>query len=193
MANPVTRNSEADTPRSPPGACLARCPGAGTCRWGPEHVSDDLDGWMVEGVTMVDPEPEAVPSRDIGLVRQKHVGFLERDNDFKDQFNRHSRLYHRARFGAYSPGRHHSHLPRIGHGDTNANVLWYVFSPWQPEFIQRKLQISGRIPERDRKAGFGFQHSYPQQHLEHLRQSLLPYAIDLAGLPSLRSTDGVEA
>jgi hypothetical protein len=149
-------------------------------------VEGDLDGWMIEGVTMVDTNPEVVPSPKNGLVSQKHCGFLERDSDFKDKFSPHTRLYHRAKFGAYTPGRHHTHLPRVGHGDTNANVLWYVFCPWQPEFIQRKLQIRGRIPDRDRKAGFGFQHMYEEQQLEGLRQSLLSQTIDLAGLPSLR-------
>jgi hypothetical protein len=154
-----------------------------------EILNSGLDGVQIESVTMVDNEPHLVPTHEASLIAQKHHGFLSKDanvNLVGHFVAGRTRLYHRAAFGAYTPGRHDSHLPNLRHSSSDANVLWYAFSPWQQPFIQRKLQIAERIPERDRRAGFGYQHFLPLAELEAKRFAMLSVTRDLTELPSLR-------
>ena len=52
-------------------------------------------------------------------------------------------------------------------------ILKYMYSPWNDRFIQRKLQISSRIPECDKVLGRGYHHHTTKEKLEQQMQDLL--------------------
>lgn len=134
----------------------------------------EFQGVFLDYAVMVDAHPEEIPTHDLPLVAQKHHGFMERD-----PLEGHGRLYHRASFGAYHPGRHRSHLPQLGQASGLGTVLWYRMSPWTDETVRRKLQIQTRIPDSDKRAGHGAQHLTDLEQLEQLRQTLLEKTVDL--------------
>lgn len=114
---------------------------------------------------MVDRDPDREPAPERPLVEQKCIGIWERDlrskpfEDFVSRHGSHGRVYHRYPIGAYTPGRHASHLPgQIAAAPEQAAIWWFGFSPWNARFLARKRQIGASIGERDRKHGFGFQH-----------------------------------
>lgn len=136
---------------------------------------------------MVDVSPESAPSPDRPLVLQKSFGISSRDVDMDPVYRRlnmpnpakRDRLYHRASFGAYLPGRHISSISNQCVLRDGAYLLWYAHAPWTPAFRQRKAQIRTRIPEKDRAAGLGLQHFLEEDDLDRLRRELLPMAEDL--------------
>jgi hypothetical protein len=138
---------------------------------------------------MVDPSPDVEASHDLPLIRQKPFGISLRGMDLSPVYQRlnlsrynpltRDRLYHQASFGAYTPGRHHSHLPRQCGLRGGAYILWFAHSPWTPALRQRKKQVKTRIPETDRAAGFGFHHFVNEDDMDRIWRELAPLAEDI--------------
>ena len=122
-------------------------------------------GLIIPGCVMADNAPEIVPNYNRPLVEQKHFGFNEIELDVAIAtkmkhlpFPSRSRMYHKAPIGVYMPGRHQTHMPDVTNVMTSARVFWYGFSPWTANFINRKLQISPKVSDTDKKIGGGIQH-----------------------------------
>ncbi len=114
------------------------------------------------GAVMVDPLPLVGRDLDprVPLVDQCQWGFFEDEAPPPWQGGAlwRSRILHRAARGDYTPGRHGSHLPDERTRDVGLHVLWFGFSPWCRQTMNRRLAIQENIPEADRRAGRGFQH-----------------------------------
>jgi hypothetical protein len=128
-------------------------------------LQHDLIGARLPGAVMVDTDPDNPPDPAGSLVAQKPMGIWEDEIDFKSlaipglTFPTRNRLYHRYAIGAYTPGRHSSHLPRQGNASRDmGSIRWYGFSPWSAAFKARKLQIGSKRDSFDVKNGFGAQH-----------------------------------
>lgn len=150
---------------------------------------EGLQGVSVPGAHMVDNCPETPLRADRPLVEQKHHGFWESEIpaeqvSFPWFFPRaRTRLLHRYAFGAYTPGRHSSMLPRVTTvPQTELGIWWYGYSPWTPEFIARKTQIQTRIDPLDKAADMGTQHLATAQELQLRREALLDFSHDLSAV-----------
>ncbi|SFT17127.1 Glycosyl transferase family 2 [Sulfitobacter marinus] len=143
-------------------------------------------GASIPGTAMVDDNPEVTLDLNVPLVAQKFHGFwesefpLERVN-FPWYFPRaRTRLLHRHRFGAYTPGRHSSMLtPLMDISKKELGIWWYGYSPWTAEFVARKAQIQTKMDPLDKEVGRGLQHLANDQEQQMRRKVLLDYAHDL--------------
>lgn len=144
-------------------------------------LQHDLVGARLPGAVMVDSDPENPPNPAESLVTQKTTGIWEDEFDFKGlaipglTFPTRGRLYHRYAIGAYTPGRHSSHLPRQCNGSRDmGSIRWYGFSPWSDQFKARKLQIGTKRDSFDVKNGFGAQHQADIAELDSRWSKLAP-------------------
>lgn len=128
-------------------------------------LQHDLIATRLPTAVMVDRDPADRPDPARPLVLQKTAGLWEGDIDFEalaipglSQMQC-GRIYHRHPIGAYTPGRHGSHLPRQSNASRElGSIWWYGFSPWSNALKARKLQISAKRDIFDVKSGFGPQH-----------------------------------
>jgi hypothetical protein len=145
-------------------------------------VDRNLAACCAKGVIMVDPRPDAELSPEHSLFAQKHHGYLEpTDNQCF------SRVYHRASIGQYLPGRHRSWLPDSKVQLSGLFVLKYHYSPWVPEFVQRKLQIRAKLPAVDPGNVKGVSHNRTSEEMERDYSIELGKASDLMGHAELMS------
>ena len=133
-----------------------------------------LTGVRLPGAIMVDDSPGQAPDPNVPLMQQKACGIWEETFDFRAQaipgFSgpTRSRIYHRYVIGAYTPGRHASHLPgQIAGNRELGSIWWYGFSPWTEAFKARKLHIATRRDAFDKRHGLGIQHETGRAELEH--------------------------
>jgi tetratricopeptide (TPR) repeat protein len=141
-------------------------------------------GWMMyalRGVILVDP-PDAGysdPATDRPLVSQRWHGYFEDEQRILGQraITR-SRLMHRDKDGRYLIGRHSAATLCYMH-PPGALLLYFLHSPWNEAFLQRKMQIALRIPESDRRKGIGNQHLMPREELNNLRSAEAQRSQDL--------------
>ncbi|MDQ0417046.1 hypothetical protein J2Z48_001218 [Croceifilum oryzae] len=100
--------------------------------------------YHIEGIFMVDHPNERHKelTYERPLVEQKYHGYL------LDQLRWHyigsnsrGRFIHCHSHGSYVPGRHSSGHHSIPYPD-HAYLLWFGYSPWNEEIVQRKLQIA---------------------------------------------------
>ena len=134
---------------------------------------------------MVDNQEYLKINPNISLVDQKIFGFLESSFDF----NAHklawysepcrSRIYHKCKTGLYFPGRHKSFMSKIPHTINSAYTMWYGFSPWNQEFLKRKIQISQKLAPSDIKRGWGAQHVLDYSDLNKIKNYFLKQSYDL--------------
>ena len=155
------------------------------------HMEDmmqrhDLTGVRMPGAIMVDTTPHEAPDPSLPLTQQKCCGIWEETFDFKNstipglQFPTRNRLYHRYAIGAYTPGRHSSHLPGQCAGNRELGAIWwYGFSPWTGAFKARKAQIGTRRDSFDKKHGFGAQHEAAAAELDARWSKLCATSIPL--------------
>ena len=122
-----------------------------------ECKKNNLNGFRTSGLVIVDNQDGSEINPNISLTDQKRFGFLESSFDFDAEKLQwytgpsRSRIYHRCKSGMYFPGRHKSFLPKIPHTINSAYTMWYGFSPWNQEFLKRKIQISQRLNPDDIK------------------------------------------
>lgn len=129
-------------------------------------VHPDVKGLLAEartddvkatGVAMVDhPDQRADPLTSPDLFSQKWFGRFD---------PQHQRLLHRRPTGRYAPGRHtwadEGRTPQV----EDLFLLWFGWCPID-HVKARKLQIQHRIPDHDRRRGFGFHHHMDEKELE---------------------------
>ncbi len=68
------------------------------------------------------------------------------------------RIFHRYSNGAYHPGRHDTYR-MVDHIADDIYTLWYGYSPWCKQFIERKASFKIKIPEKDLMLGRSRQHT----------------------------------
>jgi hypothetical protein len=144
-----------------------------------------LNGFKTSGVVMVDNQEKKEIDINISLVDQKRFGFVEDLFDFSvNKFSWYpgptrSRIYHKCKTGLYFPGRHKSFLSKIPHTTNAAFTLWYGYSPWNQEFLKRKIQISKKLDPEDIKRGWGAQHILDFPSLNEVKNYFLKQSYDL--------------
>jgi hypothetical protein len=94
------------------------------------------------------------------IITQRFHGFADKWRD---------RIFHKHKNGSYYTGRHfdtpglkinpcstkvHKFIPFANNG---LIIFWYRFAPFYQQ-IPRKLQISSKVPDSDKKKGFGWNH-----------------------------------
>ena len=154
-----------------------------------EIVDGQCHGSMLDAYIMVDPHPDDLPAHSLPLFAQKPFGFRQLDVNGPHLGGRRSRFYHHMQVGAYWPGRHQTHWPRLAASPESrqwAVVLWFGLSPWNQNLVARKIQIGPTVPQSDLQSGFGVQHFNGVSQIEADRQVCLGYAKDLAGQFKLR-------
>jgi hypothetical protein len=121
---------------------------------------------------MVDAEPEGSPVYSKPLIDQKYYGIHYHG---RDPLARRPRLIHNKHRVKYPLGRHFSDF-----NTDKLKVLWYGWSPFNRETLDRKLQIQNRIPESDKARGFGSQHIADENKLNQIfRKDYFPFAVNL--------------
>ncbi len=142
-------------------------------------LSKNMAGVAASGMTMIDKQPSYQPLHSLPLVQQKPWAVDQ--NSWAQCFLRHrtpsrrllrrmlrpifqvggadrNRFYHSLPNGLYLPGRHQSHHLDWKQRLPNLMVLHYAYAPWTRPFIDRKLQISAKIPDTDVACGWGHMH-----------------------------------
>lgn len=145
---------------------------------------NNLHSFATNGVVMVDPlgfypQPTYVKP----LVEQRFYGFFEADNTISSvSFQTRNRLLHDFPDGAYLAGRHSYNRGPV-YRTNDLMLMWFAFSPWTQQMIDRKLQIQNRIPISDKLRGFGRHHLVDDAELEKLRFIELSKSYDIRKHP----------
>jgi hypothetical protein len=120
--------------------------------------------WM-QAAMMVDLEPAKSQIED--LLSEKYYGFWHTDiNIYKMKkflkFGNKSyreRLIHNYSTGEYFPGRHKSKIENTKKlSRKTAYIRWYNFSPWNKDFIERKLSFASTFSKNDTEKQHGIHH-----------------------------------
>jgi hypothetical protein len=111
---------------------------------------------------LVDNEPEKKPTYDKSLVEQKNFGFIDKSKK--------RRFLHNFPDGRYDVGRHST---RLGTTDIPIFVFKYVYSPWNEEFIKRKLQMRDYVNPENIKGRWGLHHVWDRKKMEEEYQRAL--------------------
>jgi hypothetical protein len=101
-----------------------------------------------------------------------------------------SRLIHRHANGAYTLGRHDTAHQDIKLYPNGAVLAWFGFAPWTAELRKRKLQIQNRIPDSDKRNGFGAQHVIDEEQLSDEWQAMVRQSGDLRQIPEFAAVVG---
>ena len=85
------------------------------------------------------------------------------NKDVLNHNDRGVRQLHNYNNGNYTAGRHSTKNNTI---QTNeAHIIWFGYYPLNEKLLKRKLQIQQNIPQRDKDAGFGFQHLFDKNKM----------------------------
>ncbi|MFM7419090.1 MAG: hypothetical protein ACKO54_05225, partial [Alphaproteobacteria bacterium] len=154
-------------------------------------VERELDGFACSGFVAVDLKPEELPRHEESLLLQKPwalddnkiTGAQQRIDAGLTSIPERNRFYHRDHVGMYLPGRHRSFHPASLKRNANVLIVHFRYSPWNPQSLQRKMQILNRVDPKDLARGWGIQHASKADQLELERQKLMPLAEDLRQHP----------
>ena len=153
-----------------------------------ECSKNNFNGFKTQGIVVVDHQPDQEINLDIPIINQKCHGFLEQDYNYNIEkldfylSPQRGRIYHKKTTGIYYPGRHQSFLKKVPTLKGCAFTMWYGFSPWNRQFIKRKLQISKKISLEDIERGWGVQHFLDSEKLNNTRNIFLKQSYDLSEL-----------
>lgn len=134
-------------------------------------LNDNFTRHEIPVNVMVDNEPEKIPDITKSLVSQKQYGIYYKEGGFSI---RKGRLFHRENCVRYTAGRH------VGISTDSLMILWYGWSPFNDDFIKRKLQIQYRIPMIDKVRGFGAEHITDINNLKNQYNTFLSQSRDLS-------------
>lgn len=118
-----------------------------------ELEKTDVDSFLVPACVMIESESESLTpvSPELSIIEQRRFGWSPYDSDFNFKFRK-ARNLHKNQI-RYPLGRHYEHF-----NTNNFMILWYGFSPFNSEILNRKLQIQTKIPDSDKARGFGYHH-----------------------------------
>jgi len=117
---------------------------------------------QIQSVSLIDNRPESRVDLTLPILQQKNVFYYsskpETEKTKQEEFmnNHYNRFMHCVRefTNPYWLGRHNFKHPAKR---SNVHILKMLFSPY-PEFFARKLQITAKIPESNKRMGWGHQH-----------------------------------
>lgn len=127
--------------------------------------------YAIPRIIMIDEEPENFVAHDESLLDRKNFGYDSSQLGSRLLGLHPYRYIHNHINGMYHPGRHSLSIP------VNLQcfrIFLYKYSPWSREFINRKLQIKTKIPEHDKRMGYGIQHQMSVEDMENEMKSVLP-------------------
>lgn len=132
--------------------------------------SQEKSCYAIPRITMVDDCPTNKVNKGDCLLTAKNFGVDTKNIHLYGNFP--YRYIHNYENGNYLPGRHHTNMPVIGE---DFCIFLYKYSPWQKEFIKRKLQIKDKMPDSDKRSGAGGQHLFTLEQMENEIKSVIPY------------------
>lgn len=127
-------------------------------------VFDRLDGKRaikIQSVSLIDNAEESRVDPSVPLIQQKHAFyFTPTPEKIREEWfmnGHYNRYMHCIRdfTNPYWLGRHSFKHPSK---PSNLHIFKFLYAPY-PEFFSRKLQITGKIPESNKKQGWGHQHN----------------------------------
>jgi hypothetical protein len=148
----------------------------------------NLNGFRAIGVVLVDNTNNIKVDSDVPLIEQKNHGFTESNFNYDaiklswSSGPLRNRTYHNNETGLYLPGRHKSLLSKILTVNDGAYIFWFAFSPWNSDFLKRKIQIDQRLDPDDISKGWGYQHTLDYGQLDNIRNVFLKQSYSLADL-----------
>jgi|688.fasta_scaffold511160_1 hypothetical protein len=121
-----------------------------------EFINDDI--YIPSLIMVCDEDLEnKLPDPDFPLCLQHTKGIFPQDETY-ERF----RLRRMSRESkSYPIGRHF--LFSEHKSDPEFLILWYKYAPFTKQMIKRALQIQHRMPETDKKLGFGYNHLISSQ------------------------------
>lgn len=123
------------------------------------------------------------------LIQEEKIGFWD-DNfniflphlKFNWGLGTRKRFIHSHLTGLYKPGRHitlHKKVNLISRDI--AHIRWYSLSPWNKDFINRKLQIQKSISQEDIKNHFSYHHFITKENLNERRNYFMKISEEYPG------------
>ena len=128
--------------------------------------SQEKSCYAIPRIIMVDDCPTNKVNKGDCLLTTKNFGY---DNSGHFAYYRYIHNYEN---GNYFTGRHQTNMLVIGE---DFCIFLYKYSPWQKEFIKRKLQIKDKIPDSDKRIGHGAHHLFTLEQMENEMKSHIPY------------------
>lgn len=131
--------------------------------------------YWIQASMMVDQDPSSTNINN--LLDQKPHGFWHTDINVHNMRSKYpfantiyrERLIHNYSNGQYLPGRHRTLIEKSRKMSKKiAYIRWYNFSPWNKEFINRKLSFAKTLSENDILKNHGKQHLSKLDELEKL-------------------------
>jgi hypothetical protein len=126
--------------------------------------------YAIPRISMVDENPSIKVCGGDCLLSVKNYGFEVKKVSLYG--NLPYRYIHNYVNGNYHLGRHGTNLSVV---DENFCIFQYKYSPWQQEFIKRKLQIKDKMSDSDKKTGAGGQHLFTLEQMESEMKSGIPF------------------
>ena len=83
------------------------------------------------------------------------------------------RFIHNYKYGKYNPGRHSTQLKFKEIDRDIAYIQYYLLSPFNDAFIDRKTQISNKVSTEDKNLDRGYQHLYNKKNLENVYSQIV--------------------
>jgi hypothetical protein len=112
-----------------------------------ELKDESLNCFRIQAISIVDDNPNEILSYDDNIIDIKKFGYLDG-----------ARFIHNHTSGNYLAGRHQTYLPITG--ELGSTIRHLKYAPWNQRFIDRKLQISKRVPDSDVLKEFGLHHKW---------------------------------
>jgi hypothetical protein len=135
-------------------------------------ITEVKSGYGLPSIIMVDLDQDKIIDYTKPLLLQKQHGILHNQGAFEI---RPGRLIHCEKSMYYPPaGRHWNYTTE------DLVVLWYGFSPYNEAIKARKMQIKYKMPESDIKKGWGYQHLWSDQQMDHVYLNYRNSAKDLS-------------
>lgn len=128
-------------------------------------------GYGIPVITMVDNKPEETPTYNLPLIEQKKYGIHYKEGSFPI---RGGRILHKNKDMIYGIGRHYNYTTE------DLVILWYGWSPYNENLLNRKKQIKFRMPQSDINQGFGLEHLMSDEQMENIYKNYLNLSRDLS-------------
>lgn len=127
-------------------------------------IKTEKDVYEIPQMTMVDIEETVLPIYKKSIIEQKPWGLFRGGN----------RYLHKLRNGDYTEGRHSiwkntpfQHHTYSKERASECKIMWYRYSPWNEDFIKRKLQIKDKLSDDVIVNGMGVHHTWSREQMQN--------------------------
>lgn len=131
------------------------------------------NNYIIPCLAMVDPLSECnnIPTYDYSLIKQKYFGMNFNESSFRACRCMHNSLVN------YTVGRHF-----YSANTSDMVILWYGWSPYTEQMLQRKLQIKNKMPIQIDQ--LGFQHRMDIEEMKKVYNDYQKISCDLTPIIS---------